>query len=397
MKIVIVSQEYAPDAIAGGIGTHLAGYAPALVARGHDVHVLSCVPHQPISDVEQDGVHVHRRRALRLIALAGQLAGVPAAGARLRAAVTAFHELRRLGIEPDVVQFPEWMAEGLLIARRGTVPTVVSLATPLHMTNAFSGIPSSRNSRWGDRLERTSARRATAATSTSRLLERDLAAWLQRDDTVIIPPPVDTTAFADVPPPSRTAPVILSVGRLEHRKGLDIIVEAAALLQPDVPEVEVVLVGRSNGERDGISTVDWLRRRVDELGVRCRFAGQQPRESIAQWYADARVIAVPSRYDSFSLAALEAMTAGRPVVCTSAVGASELMVTAPTLVVPPEDPAALAEALLPFLRDTEAAVATGALLRQVVTDRCSPERIAAEFEALYERAIAAHRGRRAAA
>ena len=65
MRILFVSIEYPPET-PDGIGSYVAEIGPALVARGHEVHVLSCLPDQPASDRVDRGVHVHRRGEVRL-------------------------------------------------------------------------------------------------------------------------------------------------------------------------------------------------------------------------------------------------------------------------------------------------------------------------------------------
>jgi glycosyltransferase involved in cell wall biosynthesis len=99
-------------------------------------------------------------------------------------------------------------------------------------------------------------------------------------------------------------------------------------------------------------------------------------------------VAIPSRSESFSLAGLEAMAAGRPVVCTSRVGLAELIEgTGAGTVVEPDDPAALAAGLRPYLEDRALAAEAGERARAVVTTRLAPARIAQEREVAYEEAI----------
>jgi glycosyltransferase involved in cell wall biosynthesis len=392
LRILILSREYAPDDIGGGIGSHLAGFAPALVARGHEVHVLSCVPAQRVRDAIQDGVKVHRRGVPRLPGL-GRLTGSHAGAIRVRTALGCLLEARRLGFEPDVVHVPDWMAEGLFVSWWGRWPSVANLATPLHLTARHNGAPRTWDIRVGDGLERLAVRGATAVATTSNLLAGDLAAWLGRREVTIVPPPVDATAWEEVPPAGEAPPVVLAVGRIEPRKAADVLVEAGAHLIEAVPNLEVVFVGRDSGTWQGQPYGDFVRRRADELGVRCQFLGQQDRAALPGIYGRARVVAVPSRYDSFSVTALEGMAAGRPTICSTTTGAGELLGDHPELLVPPEDPSALAAALRPLLLDPDLATRTGAAVRAIVTERCSPARIAATREHLYESAIATHRTR----
>lgn len=77
-------------------------------------------------------------------------------------------------------------------------------------------------------------------------------------------------------------------------------------------------------------------------------------DTLALWLAAADVIAVPSRYEGFGLAALEAMACGRAVVATAVGGLPEVVPAAAGALVPPRDPAAMADALVSLLDDADA-------------------------------------------
>jgi glycosyltransferase involved in cell wall biosynthesis len=101
------------------------------------------------------------------------------------------------------------------------------------------------------------------------------------------------------------------------------------------------------------------------------------------------VLAVPSRVEAFPLVILEAMLAGRPVVA-SAVGSVDEAVTDEVtgLLVPPDDPAALAAALGRLVGDADLRVRMGARGRERAVERFSIDAMARSYEALYERLVA---------
>jgi glycosyltransferase involved in cell wall biosynthesis len=104
------------------------------------------------------------------------------------------------------------------------------------------------------------------------------------------------------------------------------------------------------------------------------------------------VVVSPSRYDSYSLVALEAMACGRPVIVSSACGIAEWLASErPELVVPPDDPDALARALEPFLADIAFAKRLGTVLRGMVEARHQPLIVAQERLGLYTELLAGHR------
>jgi D-inositol-3-phosphate glycosyltransferase len=159
------------------------------------------------------------------------------------------------------------------------------------------------------------------------------------------------------PPPHR---LLLLVGRIEPIKGIDALIRAVALLIERRPAwrgalTALVVGGDGEGERAHWNAeqrqLDTLRR---GLGVAdaVRFLGVRPQEQLPQLYAAADIVTMPSHYESFGMAALEGLACGRPVVATAA-GGPALIVEDGTsgLLMPPGDPAALAERLERLLTD----------------------------------------------
>jgi glycosyltransferase involved in cell wall biosynthesis len=387
MRILFVSIEYPPET-PDGIGSYVAEIAPALVRRGHDVHVLSCLPGQAVSDVERAGVHVHRRGERRLRGL--DRLDLPKTTARLRHALSARVEARRLG-RFDVIEAPDWMAEGLGLSFRRPAPLVVHLHTPLEVTARYGGSRRSLDLRLASALERRGARRADLLTSPSRRLLAEVGpAWLEGKEARIVRLPI--APDEEVAPVEGTRPLVLCVGRLEPLKAPELLVRAAAELPPSA---EVVFVGRSAAARGGKPYGEWLAGSVSSDGAPVRFAPHVPRSELRRHYAEARVVAVPSRHENFPYGGLEALAAGRPVVCRTTNGLAELLDgSGAGAVVEGDEPGAFADALRPFLDDPARAAAAGAEGRALVARCCAPDEIAAQREACYEAAVSSRRRRR---
>ncbi len=364
MRILFVSGEYPPDT-RGGIGSYVSSTAGLLAARGHEVHVLSCLPGQARTDHVVGGVAVHRRSQVPLpLRFAERSATVQ----RLRAAASVRRELDRLALAPDVVEVPDWMAESLFLRR--DEPTVMTLHSPISTVMGEQEFRRNADCRLADRLESLASRRVSVVTCPSSLLADRLrnAGWTG-SAVEIIPNPIDVALWQHDGPAVAAAPRVLATGRLEDRKAPEVLVEAAGLLVPHVPGLEVVLVGRSSGELDGRPYADALERRARALGVTCHVRDHVPRSELASWYAGARVVAIPSRFDNYPMAALEAMASGRPVVTTTRTGVASLVADLdPQAVVPPDDPQALAAALAPYLSDPARAAAVGAHARSLIME-----------------------------
>jgi glycogen(starch) synthase len=343
---------------------------------------------QSTADRDDLGVHVHRRGASRVLPKVRRR--LPWTALRLEGALARWREARRLGLEFDVVEAPDWFGEGLAFALLKPRPLVAHLHTPFGVVgrNNPGSSRSTRDGHLADWIEGVAVRHADVLTSPSRLLARELArdGWLGSHEPRIVRYPIDVGPWTGLKGAEESPPRVLAVGRLEGRKAPEVLVAAAAMLANDVRELEVVFVGRSS-LRDGASYREWLTEQVRRLGAPCRFLDEVPREELPRWYEGSRVVAVTSRYDNFPYAALEAMASERPVVCTERTGTAEIVAgTDAGSVVAVDDPAALADALRPFLLDPGAAGRAGRAARSVVERECSPDGTAAEREACYAEA-----------
>ncbi len=150
--------------------------------------------------------------------------------------------------------------------------------------------------------------------------------------------------------------IVLSVGRIEPLKGLDILITAMAGIE-DRSDVRLVIVG---GDLERDRELARLRMMVGSLGLSemVTFTGAVEHERLPEYYSAADVFVLPSYYESFGLVALEAMACGTPVIA-SRVGGPRTFVTGSVTgyLIPwhcPEPYARCLEMLLanPFLRDS---------------------------------------------
>ncbi len=162
-------------------------------------------------------------------------------------------------------------------------------------------------------------------------------------------------------------------GRLARPKGVDVLLEAVSRLG-DALDWRLELAG--DGELRGA-----LEAQAERLGIaaRCRFLGHLP--DPAPLYARAHVVVVPSRYEGFGYVAAEAALTGVPVIASRAGGLREVVRDEETgLLVRPEDPAALAEALRRLAADRALAERLGEAARASARERFDPGILDAELE-----------------
>jgi glycosyltransferase involved in cell wall biosynthesis len=152
------------------------------------------------------------------------------------------------------------------------------------------------------------------------------------------------------------APVLLAVSRLVEQKGIDVALRALPLVRQQIPDARLVVLGEGP-ERARLEAL------ARELGVggSVHLPGRAP--DVAAWLRRADVLVHPARWEGFGLALLEAMLCSLPVVASRVSSIPEIVVDGETgLLVPPDDPEALAAALLRML-DTPGGYGAAGLAR----------------------------------
>jgi len=181
---------------------------------------------------------------------------------------------------------------------------------------------------------------------------------------------------------SQTAPVVLTVGRLNVMKGHRYLLDAVPNLLRRFPNLAVVVLGR--GHLHG-----QLQQQAADLGVdhAVHLPGHRADARLLLDAAD--VFVLPSRHEGMPLVLLEAMDAGLPVVATRVIGSDEVVVHGQTgLLVRPRDPSALEQALALLLADPELSRAYGRAGQQRFRAHFTAARMASDTGRVYERALA---------
>jgi glycosyltransferase involved in cell wall biosynthesis len=184
------------------------------------------------------------------------------------------------------------------------------------------------------------------------------------------------------PGPPEPAPVlrVLAIGAVVAQKGHDVLVEAARLAQR---RWTATVVGEGPARTRLSELADHAPRRVT-------FVGWEDDVATAIRRVDA--VAMPSRWESFGYAALEAMAGGRPVVASDVDGLEELVVHNRTgLLVAPDDPRALAAALDKLAGDREACVELGRAAHRHAASKFTLDRMVDDTMAVYAQALTAVR------
>jgi glycosyltransferase involved in cell wall biosynthesis len=186
---------------------------------------------------------------------------------------------------------------------------------------------------------------------------------------------------------------ILAVGRLVEKKGFDVVVDAHALIEQRGVPAETTFAGGEDGDPSAAA----LRRQISRAGLteRVRLAGMMTQAQLLAEFVGATVFCLPCRVledgdrDGIPNVLVEAMAAGVPVVTTAVSGIPELVQDGVNgLVVPPDDPERLADAVLRLHADPGLRARLSTSGRRHVQEHFDGEVLAAQVADLFLRDVA---------
>jgi glycosyltransferase involved in cell wall biosynthesis len=402
--IVLISRDY-PPGHKGGIATFVKNLAESLAAQGQQVHVIT----------ESDGsCHVSLKNGVWVHSMTVRHQQRTSA-AEARAipqhiwnwCATALAETRRIATlrTIDVVEAPVWDCEGAALLLHGSWPLVTSLQTTLKFW--LQGHPELGNDpQWMHdfgtpmlALERELMRNAHAVRAISHAIRREIenayAFEFNPARLQVVPLGMhetdDTPAAAAPASPHRLAPplTVLFVGRLEERKGIDVLLAAIPRLLEAQPQLRFRILGDHTLPQPGSPLTyrdAWLaRHRKASWLKQVTFEGWVDDASLQAAYRDCDVFVAPSRFESFGLVFLEAMRMGKPVIGCDAGGMPEVVGAGVNgLLPPPGDSEALAEAILRLVESATLRSAMGQAGRVRFLQHFTAHRMAAASKPLFE-------------
>ena len=358
--------------------------AAAQAAQGHDVHLLYHAPADSVGRVEDQLAAVPHRELLHFHPVADPGLLERLAGPRARAS------LRQLMPGVDFVHIHGlWGAilfGAAAEARRRSVPYCFRPAGMLDPWSLGQGA-------WKKRIAlRAGYRRALDHAAFIHALNDDERRLIEplglRAPAAVIPNGVFLEEMLPLPargtfrathPALGQTPFVLFLSRLHHKKGLDVLAQAFALLAPRRPDVRRVVAGPDEGARDDFQA----RVNASGLGGRVHVVGALYGPDKLAALAGAACFCLPSRQEGFSVAIIEALACGLPVVISDACHFPEVAQAGAGRVVS-LDAAAVAAALEEVLADRAFATRAGATGAALVRERYTWDAVAARCLALYQ-------------
>lgn len=311
--------------------------------------------------------------------------------------VQAFAQAK--GLRYDLIHSHYWMSgvAALELKRAWNLPVVHMFHTLGLMKQRVARQPDEadgKNRLQGEREVIQQVERIVAATPA----ELAQLQWLYQADTrkiVIIPPGVDTSHFYPIPGDEAKEAIgiplcermLLFVGRIEPLKGIDILIQAIALLRQRGIYVCLAVIGGDPDSSPQAQSSEMARLKAlrEQAGLTdlVAFLGKRGQDTLPYYYSAAEAVVVPSHYESFGMVALEAMACGTPVVASRVGGLAFLVQDGVTgFTVPVDEPLALADRLALLINDRALRQKLGEQAH-AVAQQYAWENIAARVLALY--------------
>ena len=342
LTIVIACDTFPPDI--NGASRFAERLAGGLARRGHDVHIIASAYNSKHGTFREviDGTEmtVHRLRSYKLPQHETLRWLWPFSIAR---------EAKKIFdvIQPDVVHIQSHLIMGRFIVGVAKKAGIRLVATnhimPENLIKYSVIIPPFLEKAAMDWAWRDAGRffaKVDAITTPTRRAAELLEAATGMSDVLAISCGIDASKFKNATPPSANPPRVLFLGRLDYEKHIHNLLKAVAKL-PAALGVEVDLVGRG-GEQA------YLEELATDLGIRSRvhFFGHVSEEDLPKAYERCTVFAMPSIAELQSIATMEAMASGRPVVAADAMALPHLVHDGDNgYLFPPDDVDAFADRL----------------------------------------------------
>jgi glycogen(starch) synthase len=393
LHICLMSQEYPPETV-HGIGRVIFTLACGLARAGHVVRVLTRGASHDRVDFE-NGVWVHR-----IVPRSHDLPDdVDAPQYIWDYSATMLDELKRIESvrRIDVVQAPNWDAEGIAPLRGGEFPLVIGLYTPIATVASMEpmiirevadGNPVIQQLIDLDKFIYEKAQNVLAASpGVVHEIEDQYQVSFIGKNLGYVPHGLDDVGPQELPASNGDACNLLFVGRLEARKGIDLLLAVMPDLVARHSALSLTVIGDDRVPGPGGRT---FRAAFEDsiagalLKGSVQFLGQVDDAELRRRYLECDILVAPSRFESFGLILVEAMMFGKPVIGCDVGGMRRIVEAGRNgILVPPGDRQALEAAIDELAGDAASRADYGKCSREIFEARYSSDRMAAQIVDYY--------------
>lgn len=368
----ITSAAFPPEE---GIGNHIYNISKELIARGHEVTILTRGSWKKTQSDIFDGIQVIKVRFLPIYPFYIHIHGF-----------FVNKIFRSLELQIDIVHIHSPLSPII----NTSLPIIATLHTPMLVNSRFIEVDNLRSKATkimgkfvSYPLEMKLLKRADLVTTVADSVVQELAEYgLNPNEIRVTGNGVDDRLF--VPTKKRNMErYILYSGRLGYRKGLFDLVECGTIISNKYPDVSFIIPGKG-------PLANMLKERVNELGLGniFKFLGYVERNELIRLYQNATVFIMPSHYESGPLVLVEAMACGVAVVATPVGIVPNLVKHLENgLIIPKKSPEKMAEALSLLLDDEKLRIKLGENARKTVESGWTWDLIAEKLEKCYQSII----------
>ncbi|MDR9363175.1 MAG: glycosyltransferase [Microbacteriaceae bacterium] len=321
LRVLLACDTFGPDV--NGAARFAERLAAGLARRGHDLHIVAPAvkglsgTNKEIHDGAELTVHrfpsIQMRKELSV---------------RMMKPFGLKGKLGRLldELEPDAVHIQSHLMVGRLLVgeskKRGIMTIATNHTMPENLIRYSVRLPKFLERPimkfgWWDtgRVLKKMDKVTTPTRRAADILERESGI----SDVLAISCGIDASRFINKTPTSNTEPRVLFVGRLDYEKRLDILLRAIQQISSEV-DVQLDIVG-NGGERDNLKILS----KELQIEDRVNFLGFVTEEELPKTYERTTVFAMPSIAELQSIATMEAMASGRPVIAADAMALPHLV------------------------------------------------------------------------
>jgi glycosyltransferase involved in cell wall biosynthesis len=380
----------------GGISTFVQELAVGLSRRGNSVTVIS----------RSDGIDTIRREETsefvlwrvpsedkQLVAVSPQFRFAEFGSYLYSGQVLSLiEELEERNGTFDVIEFGDWGGEGFCTICKKPARCIVRCFTPSFVSESFNTWNPPFLSEFTKKLEAAAILESRWLISNSPTLMKKIENYVgRRLDYSLQEIPIDfktieTRNFEAVSFSASRPMRILAAGRVEQRKGIDLILEVARRLSARSVPVQIDFAGSATQMVGGEDSISHLSRNIPE---NFRFLRHVPRNELQRSYAAYDLFVLPSRFESFGYVASEAIAASVPVVLSDAATiSSHLRHNESALIFSNEDVASFEAAILQVYNNYQMALRMADAAKKQLDLVCSPDTLIPQYYQLYQRILA---------
>jgi glycosyltransferase involved in cell wall biosynthesis len=333
MNVCLITAEYPPETNWGGIATYTKVLAKHLTKLGHKTIVISATKKKEYN-YSDEGVMVYRINYSPKNILSWAIINNPIRpfNPLLNFSCRVFEKVSEIlkNDRIDIIEAPETLAQAfLLFKKRRSIPSVTRLHTPNFLVRELNNIDTTKTFTKRDYLEKTQTALSYGITSPTKALANIVEHKWNIKNIKIIPNFFDLRQYQ--PDESiynaffKDEEYLLFYGRLEVRKGVHILAKALPAIFRKHPKIKMAFIGKDFDYAERGSMKNYIISMNSEFHENLLFVDSIPHDQLYPIIQQAKLVILPSLWENFPYACLEAMSFGKVVVATSGSGYGEIL------------------------------------------------------------------------